>query len=167
MSFTTLQIPKGKTIQSWADELINITGALKDDKPRYTIDRGFKVDEGDLKETERIVFSELSNKGTPDQQKQEARNIINTALNRVPKMKKTLTSVLQQPNQYQGYKTKQYNLAATGNLDYLGDAKMKLVKSVVDEMRSGNFPDTTGGAVFYRHDKNGNLILDNKRKLFK
>ena len=130
--------------------------------------RNVMVDDNDLEESKRIIFSELSNVGTPDERKQEARHIINTAINRVPQKKRDLINVLRERNQYQGYGTKQYNLAAgdSAKLDAPGAEKMKLVQSIIDEMRTGNFPDTTKGAAFYVHQPDGKLVLNHK-PLFK
>jgi len=130
--------------------------------------RGVTVDDNDLEESKRIIFSELSNRGSEEERKQEARHIINTAINRVPQKKRDLINVLRENNQYQGYGTKQYNLAAGApeKLDVLAAGKMKLIQSIIDEMKTGNFPDTTKGAAFYIHEPDGRLKLQHK-PLFK
>ncbi len=103
-----------------------------------------------------IVFGELSNKGD---QKEEARKIINTVMNRVKETGGTIRDVVTARNQYQAYGTDQFMKALTGELDHLSAKKKKLVDEVIEELYRGELKDNTLGSVFYVHDKDGNLIL--------
>ena len=142
--------------------------------PRLNI-RGVDITADDLSELEPILFAEISNR-TPDKQFLEGRTIINTALNRFPLLNSrgratTLRDVLTQPNAYQGYdpqgiSNKQYNLYRSGQLTELDQQKVGVVKKLTQELLSGKFEDTTGGRVFYTHDKQGRIWLDD-RKLYR
>ncbi len=129
-------------------------------------DRKVSVTEDDLSEAEKILFSELSNKGSEASRKDEARKILNTAINRVVQSKgKSLKDILT-TGEYQGLGTKQYDLASSTSLDAPSKAKLELIRSVLEEVRQGKLKDNANGSVFYKHDKTGNLALGGKR-LFK
>lgn len=102
------------------------------------------------------VFGELSNKGD---QAAEARKILSTMVNRTKQNGETIQQVISAPNQYQAYGGSQYKEAMGGNLDAPSAAKMAIVQKAVDDLYSGKLTDTTNGAVFYSHDKDGNLII--------
>lgn len=126
-------------------------------------DRGVSLTDDDLEEARKILFSEISNRA-PDKQVFESKIILNTALNRMRehagrKTPKTLKQVLQEPNQYQGYNSKQYQLAASGKLDALAQKKMATVERVLAELREKGLQDTTDGSVYYVHKPDGTIWL--------
>lgn len=129
----------------------------------------------DVQELKPVIFAEVSNR-TPDKQELEVRTILNTALNRIQQFKekgidKTLTEVLQMPNQYQGYLSKQYKLFKKGSGSMLDSKKVATTSALVDkvlkEIMSGEFKDNTNGAAFYVHKPNGSIEYDNTKPLFK
>lgn len=143
-------------------------------KPTAYNVRGLQVNDDDFAEATAILASEISNR-TPDKQKFEVRNVINTAINRAQNNPKyygdTLTKVLQKPYQYQGYAPggmtvsggkqieSQYQKIKAGNLDEPTRLKVELIKEALEEMKSGKFEDTTGGSLFYVHASDGTMWL--------
>lgn len=136
----------------------------------YTV-RGMKLSNDDLSEASNILYSEVSNR-EPGRQQFETKNIINTALNRMAdRPGKTLTQILQQPNQYQGYapngitgkdgKTvqSQYQKVKAGSLDSMSQKKLKIIQDTLNGLKSGEFPDTTAGSQFYVHASDGTMWL--------
>jgi len=105
------------------------------------------------------LFAELSNE--KNQQKDEARKIVNTALNRLNQTKTGgLKEILTAKNQYQGYGSKEYQRYEKGSLNDLDNQKLKVIDEVLAELQSGKFPDNTNGAVFYSHEKkNGKPLI--------
>ena len=130
----------------------------------YTIhDRGVSISDTDLSEAQKILFAEVSNR-KPERQAFESKIILNTAINRMKQHQdrgtpKTLTEVLQEPNQYQGYNSKQYQLAAAGKLDSLSQKKMQQIEGVLSDIRANGLQDSTNGSVFYIHKKDGSIWL--------
>lgn len=135
-------------------------------------DRGIDLTDDDFSEAEPILFSEISNK--EDQQETEMQHIMNTALNRVKQygdkgLMKSLKEVFQMPNQYQGYKSPQYELAAaaaTAVLDDPSKEKLEKVKKFLEKVKKEGLKDTTDGSVYYIHEPDGTLKLK-EGKLFK
>jgi hypothetical protein len=139
--------------------------------------RGMNVSDGDLKEASNILYGEISNRD-PDRQSFEVNNIINTAINRSqspgPDYGKTLTQVLQRPAQYQGYAPNgmtlhggkvvqsQYQMAESGAAST--SPKMKTITDTLSKLKSGQFPDTTGGSTFYVHASDGTMWLGKTTK---
>lgn len=127
-------------------------------------DRGVDISDDDLSEAQKILFSEVSNR-TPDRQAFESKIILNTALNRMKQHKdrgtpKTLTQILQEPNQYQGYNSPQYKVAsATSTMDAPSKKKMAQIESVLAEIRANGLADNTNGSAFYTHKKDGSIWL--------
>jgi len=137
-------------------------------------DRGVKLTEEDLKAIRPIIYGEVSNRDISKKQL-EANVIMNTILNRMKEYAtkgrpKSLSEVVSMPNQYQAYGGNQYNLYHNP-ADFLGAEKKKQVDSVMDtidnQIRNGQYPDTTEGAFYYNHEpKTGKIYYDNKKKLF-
>ena len=140
--------------------------------------RGINVKDSDINQAAKILYGEVSNR-TPDKQSLETKNIINVAINRVLSNPKkyggSLTAVLEQPNQFQSYapkgiKTKkgvvqsQYQKLQSGMIDLNTDKKFQTIKNTLEEMKSGNFPDTTGKQQFYVHASDGSLHLGTTSK---
>lgn len=128
-------------------------------------DRGVNITDSDLQEARKILFAEISNR-SPERQVFETKIILNTAINRMKQYKerginKTLTQVLQEPNQYQGYGSKQYNIATTSKFDPLSKKKMQTIDTALDEIKTTGLPDNTNGSVFYVHNKDGSITLRN------
>lgn len=133
-------------------------------------DRNLEVTDEDLEEARKILFSEVSNR-SPERQAFEARIIANTALNRMAQYAergtpKTLSEVLREPNQYQGLGTPQYELAASGNMDYPSKKKMEVIEAIIEEIKNKGLEDNTDGSVFYIHEPDGAIKLK-EGKLFK
>lgn len=130
-------------------------------------DRGIKIDPSDIEAIKPVVFAELSNEGTPEEQKEEARQIINTILNRSKMSKENLFEIVHKPKQYQGSGNEQFNDLTTdgGETDYPTQKKLELIDEVLAELTTGDFKDNTKNSAYYSHDlKTKKLILDNKRR---
>lgn len=125
--------------------------------------RGVKLNDQDLATLRNVLFAEISNR-TPDKQALEARTIINTALNRVPQYQAqgkqmTLHDVLTMPNQYQGYNSPEYQRITNNATTTVDAPKLKAIDDTIGQLKSGNFPDTTGGRVYYHHTPEGQIFL--------
>ena len=46
-----------------------------------------------------------------------------------------------------------------GNLDILSQKKLEVIREALNELKAGDYPDTTGGAQFYVHASDGTLWL--------
>lgn len=130
--------------------------------PTYNV-RGTKLTDQDLATLRNVLFAEISNRDANHQQL-EARTIANTALNRLPQYQgqgkpMSLHDVLTAPNQYQGYNSPQYKLIANNATTSLDTQKLGAIDHVIGQMKSGDFPDSTGGRVFYHHDAQGRIWL--------
>ena len=136
-------------------------------------DRGIQITDEDLAAARPLIYGETSNR-TPDKQELEAHVIMNTALNRMREyaargQKKTLSEVLSMPNQYQAYGGQQYQIYHNP-IDVPSQQKKKNIDSIVDkignQIKSGQYPDTTQGAYFYIHNPDQTITYDNKKQLF-
>ena len=146
-------------------------------EPNYSI-RGVNFSDNDLDEAANIIYGEVSNR-TPDKQQFETRNIINTVINRANSDPKNyggnIIKVLQQPYQYSAYAPagtitatgtvqSQYQNAKNGKLDSASQKKWQFVRNTLNEMKSGNFKDTTGGDKFYVNSSDGAMWLGSTPK---
>ena len=104
----------------------------------------------------------------------EANVILNTALNRVSAynkkgQNKTLSEILSTPNQYQAYQSPQYK-AYFNPPDPVALKKKQEIDSILNEIfaqvKAGKYNDSTGGAYYYAHNKDGTIEYDNKKPLF-
>ncbi len=126
--------------------------------------RGVPLTDRDMSTLRNVLFAEISNRN-PAKQALEARTIINTALNRIPQYTAQqgaavgLHDVLTMPNQYQGYGSPEYQRISNNATTTVDAPKLKAIDDTLNQMKSGNFPDTTGGRVFYHHDPQGQIIL--------
>lgn len=125
--------------------------------------RGVKLSDQDLSTLRNVLFAEISNRA-PDKQALEARTIINTALNRVPQYQAqgkmmSLNDVLTSPNQYQGYGSPEYHRIANNATTTTDGPKLKAIDTTLSQLKTGNFPDTTDGRVYYSHDPAGQIWL--------
>lgn len=141
----------------------------KPEVPTFFI-RSNAVSHNDLEEAKAILFGEISNR-SPEKQRLEAQTILNTAFNRMDEYAKrgtpkTLTEVLQMPNQYQAYGGKQYKLFKSGGTGELDKGKIEAIDSILGQVKNGDFQNNVGGSVFYKHTKDGRIIPDD-RQLFK
>jgi hypothetical protein len=130
--------------------------------PTYNV-RGMQLTDQDLQTARNVLFGEISNR-TPDKQQLEARTILNTALNRISQYKAngknlSLQQVLSAPNQYQAYGGSEYNRLASGQATTTDQPKLDSIDAVLSELKTGQFPDTTGGRVYYKHDPTGRIWL--------
>lgn len=139
--------------------------------PQYTT-RGVSFTPDDVAQLKKIIFSEVSNRPA-DKQNLEANVIFNTALNRVAESQKqgqpkTLTQILTQPNQYQGYNSPLYN-EYNNPADSLTAARKSTLNGIVDNMvgqvKDGTFADNTHGAYYYQH-KGDKIYYDDTKPLF-
>jgi hypothetical protein len=126
--------------------------------PRYQIkSRGISLDDNDIQQLARVNFGEASNRMDPT----EIRHITNTALNRARNYGLSVSDVLSAPKQYQAYGGKQYNLAQNpDSLDSLSKTKYDFIIKVLNDLKSGDFQDTTNGYESYYHDTKGNIHLN-------
>lgn len=125
--------------------------------------RGVRLSDQDLDTLRKTLFAEISNR-TSDKQTMEAHTIINTALNRVPQYKArgkemSLAQVLSAPNQYQGYGSEEYKRIDTGGTRPSDTQKLGAIDTAISKLKSGNYPDTTAGRVYYHHDPQGRIWL--------
>lgn len=127
-------------------------------------DRGVQITKQDIESLRPILFAEVSNR-TPDKVELESRVLLNTALNRMKEyhargIPMTLKEVLEQPNQYQGYKSNQYDVYK-GNGSITDNKKKEQTDAIVDkmvqEMYDGQFADNIDGMVYYTHSPNGEI----------
>lgn len=130
--------------------------------PTYGV-RGTQLTDADLSQLRNVLFAEISNRD-PQHQQLEARTIINTALNRIPQYAQkgksmTLSDVLTAPNQYQGYNSPEYKRFVAGSTTPADGQKVAAINGVIGQLKSGSFPDTTNGRVFYHHDPQGRIWL--------
>lgn len=130
--------------------------------PTYKV-RGVSLTDRDLATLRNVLFAEISNR-TPDKQALEARTIVNTALNRIPQYQAQgkqmdLHSVLSMPNQYQGYGSPEYQRISNNATTTVDAPKLKAIDDTIGQLKSGKFPDTTGGKVFYHHTPEGQIFL--------
>lgn len=131
--------------------------------------RGYTLNDDDFEEARKILFSEISNR-SPDKQIMESKVILNTALNRMKQYgergrKLSLAEVLREPNQYQGYNSKQYH-RANEKLDPVSQNKMDTIQQVLQEIRTKGLEDTTSDAVYYVHAPDGSIWIK-RGKLYK
>lgn len=148
---------------------------LTEDQKNYQIkNRNVEISSEDLRAAAPIIFAEISNR-TLDKAELETRVILNTAINRMNEYREkgkdfTLKEILEMPNQYQGFGSKEYEKHNNPNSLFLDKKKKKLVedllKKIEKEFQQGIFEDNTGGAVYYIHKSNGE-IRTSPGKLFK
>ena len=120
------------------------------------------MNDQDLATLRNVLFSEISNRD-PQKQALEAQTIVNTVLNRVPQyqakgMPATVHDVLTMPNQYQGYGSPEYKRITNNATTTVDAPKLKAIDDTIGQLKTGQFPDTTGGAVFYHHDPQGQIF---------
>ena len=138
-------------------------------RPKEYDVRGMKVNDSDLDNIHPILYGEVSNRPTPKQEF-ETRLIANVGLNRMAaRQGKTLTDVFQEPYQFQGYAPKGVNIRGKvvkseyqrvkENDPSISQKKMEIIRKVMDEIKTGQFKDTTGGAQFYVHATDGTIWL--------
>ncbi len=122
----------------------------------------------EIAELRNILYSEVGNR-SQDKRKLEARVVVSTVLNRLAINQKekrgpqTIIGVLHQPNQYQGWQSKQYNLAASGKGNV---KKLEAIDAVLDTLNAGTFKDTANGAYFYVHNSDGTIEYDDTRNFY-
>lgn len=125
--------------------------------------RGIPLNGQDIDTARGVMFGEISNRNN-SKQELEGRTILNTALNRVAQYKaqgKTMSlhDVLSAPNQYQAYNGAEYQRLMRGSTTPVDAPKLKAIDNVILQLKNGNFPDTTDGMVYYKHDPTGRIIL--------
>lgn len=94
----------------------------------------------------------------------EMRAIASIVLNRSKELGKTPSEIVKAKNQFYGYYNKQADKYRAGDLDFMGQEKAKLVQQVLDEIKSGQLKDSTGGAFFFDHH-GGKFSYDNTKPL--
>lgn len=161
-------IPFKKSIQKVVEKIVpashttyvrkeegQVAGATKT-AGTYTLnDRKVSANDEELRLLRAVIFSEVSNR-EPERQQFEARIIANTAFNRMIEQNRSLKEVLTQKNAYQGITNSQFPIAYNNTAtDTLTQQKLQVLDGVMNEIKSGNFPDNTGGRVFYVHDDDG------------
>lgn len=161
--------PKESKIKDFLNALFGVKTASASELPDVWI-RDNRINTKDIEEATAILFGEISNRSS-DKQILEAQTILNTAFNRMDQyrargMEKTLTEVLQAPNQYQAYKEKQYNKYKSGKLDSLDQRKIDSISKVIAQLYDGSFQNNIGDYVFYKHMPDGRIIAS-PGKLFK
>ncbi len=128
----------------------------------YTV-RGHTLSDADLQTLRNTLFAEISNRNLNKQQL-EARTIANTALNRMDQYKAngkpmSLTDVLTQPKQYQGYNSPEYQRIVSGKTKPTDTQKLSAIDSVLGNIKAGKLDDNSEGMVYYHHDPTGVIHL--------
>lgn len=132
--------------------------------PTYNV-RGVPLTDPDLHQLGATMFGEISN--NPDTQGAEAKVVANTLLNRVSQYQAqggkyagyTAGQALSTPGQYQAYGGPEYKRYLAGSTTPADQPKIQAINSVLTQMKSGNFPDTTGGRVYYMNAPSGKIFL--------
>jgi hypothetical protein len=146
------------------------------------------ISELDLDEAKAVLYAEISNR-TPEKQKLEAQTILNTAFNRQEYYNKigyrgkkdwTLTDVLQEKNQYQGYAPEgikndkgklvesQYQKYKANKKEELSQQKIDAIDQLLAKVRDGSFINNISDYRFYTHKPDGRIIATKTfKKLFK
>ncbi len=137
-------------------------------------DRGAEISDSDIQKMRPLIYGEVSNR---DYAKKalEADVIMNTAINRQREYRKrgknmSIADIVSMPNQYQAFGGDQYNRYHNPT-NALELAKKKEVDAIVDmiaeKIKKGEYVDSTEGAFYYVHEKDGKVKYDNIKKLFK
>jgi hypothetical protein len=135
--------------------------------------RGVQISDADLNAARPLIYGEVSNR-PPEKQALEANVIMNTAINRMKEYAahgspKTLAQVLAMPKQYQAYGGPQYQ-AYSNSTNVLDQAKKKQIDTIMDgisnQIKSGNYADTTQGAYYYKHNPDQSITYDNTIPLY-
>lgn len=134
----------------------------------YTV-RGNSLNDKDLNMLGGVLFGEMSNRNS-SKQDLESQVITNTALNRMSELAQrgattTLSNVLSSPKQYQAYNGNEYSRYMNNQLKPTDQQKVDAINRTLSNLKSGNFPDNTGGRVYYQHDNQGRIWVQNG-KLF-
>ena len=160
--------PLGAIGRSITDLFDKIGGVSRYEAPVpkvYNV-RGTSMTDGDLHQLAATMFGEVSNRN-PQKQSLEANTIANTALNRIQQYQAQggkyanygLSDVLTAPNQYQAYGGGEYKRYLTGSTTPVDQPKIQAINGIINQLKSGQFADTTGGRVFYAHDPSGKIWL--------
>jgi hypothetical protein len=157
--------------------LSSMFGTKPKQAPTYNI-RGVNVTDNDINEAADILYGEISNR-PQDKQIAEVKHAINTAINRANNDPKryngSIINVLKEPAQYQSYAPEgihkngkvvesQYQKLKKGVINDEGKQKLETIKLALNELKSGNFEDTTGGKTFYVHANDGTMWLGATQK---
>ena len=130
-------------------------------------DRGVMISKEDIeKSLKPMLYSEAAPHGEGRGQRPkekvelEMRAIMNTVFNRSKNRQKTVSEIINEPNQYQGVTSKKFkNFATTTDpiekqqIDFINETFDK----IVSEIQNGTFQDNVGGAEFYGHLKDGTI----------
>jgi len=132
--------------------------------------RNNKITDSDLEEAKAVLFGEISNRSS-DKQKLEAQTILNTAFNRMDEYAKrgtpkSLTEVLQMPNQYQAFGGKQYTKYKSGQVEELDKRKLESIDTTLNDIKNMSFQNNIGTSTRYHHLADGRIIATDD-KLFK
>jgi len=165
-------------IKNKIKDLGTVTYVAEPTKPQTYNIRGINVTNDDLEEAKRIAASEVSNR--EGKIGFETQNMVNTAINRAlanpKKYQGSLTKVLQEPAQYQGYAPEgmnvkkgkviesQYQKIKKGNIDEPTRQKLQTISNALEEMKSGKSKDITEGKQFYVHASDGTMWLGATQK---
>ena len=104
--------------------------------------------------------------GEADATEKQIRYVASVIMNRANDTGKSPLEIIQQPNQFDAYGAGQYKNFVGDKLDIISKKKANVVDSIVKEMIDGTFKDTAGGALYFKHDKDGRILLDTKTPLF-
>ncbi len=124
-------------------------------------DRGVTVKKAEADTLRKVLFAEISNRN-PEKQTLEAHTIINTILNRMKQSGKSLQEVITQPNQYQGYGSREYQRISSGKTTANDAQKLKAIDSTIQKLLAGDFPDNISGWTFYHHNPDGSITATKK-----
>lgn len=136
-------------------------------------DRGATITDSDIDAFRPLFYGEVSNRNF-DKKMLEADVIFNTVLNRQKEyarkgQNKTISEILSMPNQYQAYGGPQYLEYQNPVLPFSVAKKKevdKIVDSIKEKVKSGNYKDITQGSYYYTHKPNKSITYDNVKPLF-
>ena len=110
---------------------------------------------------EGTLFGEISNRPY-DKQVLEAQTILNTAQNRSTRRGISLSAVLTEPHQYQGYGSKEYQRYTSGDIRSTDNQKLSAIRAVLGQFESGKLENNIGTKEFYHHNPDGTIIATDK-----
>lgn len=127
--------------------------SLKPNLGTYTA-RGVAFSDKDADEAEAVLYGEVGN--DLNTREDEARAILNVAINRALAQGKPLSSVLHEDKQFQAYLGDQYNLFKEGKGNKI---KAAAIHKVIEEAKAGKLKNNAGSSQSYAHRKDGKLHL--------
>mgnify|MGYP001587797223 CR=1 FL=1 len=146
-------------IQPFINKLLQIKDKFKnteiniDNKQANILKNIPKISDQEQNLLKDVIWSESRLFGSipTEELKQEMRDIINVAKNRMKETGETLKQVLTKPHQFKGINIPQSKRRTATNQNEPEKRKNKILEETFTEFISGQLQDTTGGANSFRH----------------